>query len=214
VVLTPELLLLVAAGGVGVLHTVGPDHWVPIALIARQQRWTRAQTARRALIAGFGHVASTLVLGLGLWLAGVAFADRLGHVVSYVSSAALVAFGGWVALGALRELGANHESVQSELLEERRKRSLRTSLLLILGSSPMVEGIPLFLAAAKYGVALLALMASLLGVATMATYVVLCVSSAAGLRRMRFGALERYGEVFSGALIALIGAAFLFWPAI
>jgi hypothetical protein len=31
---------------------------------------------------------------------------------------------------------------------------------------------------------------------------------------MRFGALERYGEVFSGALIALIGAAFLFWPAI
>jgi hypothetical protein len=32
----PELLLVAAVATVGVLHTIVPDHWVPITLIARQ----------------------------------------------------------------------------------------------------------------------------------------------------------------------------------
>jgi hypothetical protein len=43
-------------------------------------------------------------------------------------------------------------------------------------------------------------------------YVVLCVYSTAGLQRARLGAFERYGEVASGAFIALVGLAFWIWP--
>ena len=63
------------------LHTIVPDHWVPIALIARQRGWSKAETARAALQAGTGHVVSTLLIALAVWVAGVAFADRFGHVV-------------------------------------------------------------------------------------------------------------------------------------
>ena len=86
------------------------------------------------------------------------------------------------------------------------------ALLLILGSSPMVEGIPAFFAAARYGFALIALMALVFAVSTVVTYVLLCVVSTAGLQRVRLGALERYGEVLSGAFIALVGVAFRVWP--
>ena len=34
----PELLLIVSVGVVGVLHTIVPDHWAPIALIAAATR--------------------------------------------------------------------------------------------------------------------------------------------------------------------------------
>jgi hypothetical protein len=47
---------------------------------------------------------------------------------------------------------------------------------------------------------------------TIITYVVLCVYSKASLQRMSFGPLERYGEVLSGAFIAVIGAGFWIWP--
>ena len=87
----------------------------------------------------------------------------------------------------------------------------RTALLLILGSSPMVEGIPAFFAAAKYGWGLLAIMAVCFALATIATYVLLCVASVAGLQRVNLGPLERYGEVLSGGLIAAIGIVFLVW---
>jgi hypothetical protein len=92
------------------------------------------------------------------------------------------------------------------------KTSSRTALLLILGSSPMVEGIPAFFAAGKYGPGLIAVMSIVFALTTIVTYVVLCVYSTAGLQRVSFGPLERYGEVLSGAFIAVIGAAFWIWP--
>jgi hypothetical protein len=92
------------------------------------------------------------------------------------------------------------------------KTTGKTALLLILGSSPMVEGIPAFFAASRYGVPLVAVMAVVFAVSTIVTYVALCVLSTAGLQRIRLGPVERYGEVISGAFIALVGVVFWVWP--
>lgn len=92
------------------------------------------------------------------------------------------------------------------------KTTARTALLLIGGSSPMVEGIPVFFAAGKYGIGVIGAMAAVFALSTILTYVVLCVYSTAGLQRVRLGAVERYGEVLSGAFIALVGVAFWLWP--
>ena len=96
--------------------------------------------------------------------------------------------------------------------DHRRKTSSRTALLLILGSSPMVEGIPAFFAAGKYGAGLIAIMSLVFGASTIATYMVLCVFSTAGLQRVSLGPLERYSEVLSGAFIALVGVVFSAGP--
>jgi hypothetical protein len=93
-----------------------------------------------------------------------------------------------------------------------RKPSSRTALLLILGSSPMVEGIPAFFAAGKYGVGLILLMAFVFAASTILVYVVLCVYSTDRLQRVKFGAIERYGEVLSGAFIAVVGLVFWVFP--
>ena len=291
----PELLLIASVAAVGVLHTIVPDHWVPITLIARQRGWSKSETARAALQAGTGHVLSTLLIAVVIWLAGVAVAERYGHIVDTVSSLALIAFGGWFAISALRDTwrhgrhghshshdfpepnghnhgedrheqapGRDHDTapeddplyaplrgetavltrhvhvhrhrrgsphahwhdhtplslhpITAEILasppehDHLHKTTARMALLLILGSSPMVEGIPAFFAAAKYGVALIAVMAVVFAFSTILTYVLLCVYSTAGLQRVRLGALERYGEVLSGAFIALVGVAFWLWP--
>jgi hypothetical protein len=299
----PPLLLVAAVAAVGVLHTIVPDHWVPIALVARQRGWSRAETARAAFQAGTGHVLSTLAIALAVWVAGSAFADRFGHLVDLVSSLALIAFGGWIAVSAWPELDHSHGhgqhghddahghaqihthrhldrdgwdhherddeapayaqgpaidddrlyaplrgdtaaitrhvhphrhghgaahlhwhdhmpasthavlatfAVEPPLHRHRHKTTARTALLLILGSSPMVEGIPAFFAAARYGAGLIATMATVFALSTIATYVALAVYSTQGLQRLRLGAFERYGEVMSGAVIAVVGLLFGF----
>ena len=334
-ILAPQLLLVGAVAAVGVLHTIVPDHWAPIALIARQQGWTRAETARASLKAGTGHVFSTLAIALAVWFAGVAFAERFGQYVDTISSIALIGFGGWIAVSALwdarggghghshshghshghdhlafaggihgpelQEIETGHGTIRLSIFEtgaparfrltgthdetvtvetvrddgvrqtfamaerggflesadtipephqfavvlrarhgdhehrydarftehahddahdhgshnhhdHRRKTSQRTALLLILGSSPMVEGIPAFFAAGKYGVGLIVIMSIVFGLSTIATYVALCVTSASGLQSLSFGPLERYGEVLSGAFIAAVGVVFWVWP--
>jgi hypothetical protein len=113
---------------------------------------------------------------------------------------------------------ASSHSVTAEIEEaapahnHRHKTTARTALLLILGSSPMVEGIPAFFVAGKYGIGLILVMAIVFAISTIATYVLLCVYSTAGLQCVRLGAFERYGEVLSGAFIALVGLAFWIWP--
>jgi hypothetical protein len=88
--------------------------------------------------------------------------------------------------------------------------SRRTALLLILGSSPMVEGIPAFFAAAKYGAVQLAIMSAVFALTTIGTYVALVLLSGSGLERISLGRFERYGEVFSGVFVALVGIVFFF----
>jgi len=278
----PALLLLAAVVAVGVLHTMVPDHWVPITVLARQHGWSRAETARAAAQAGFGHVVSTLIIGAVIWVLGVATAQRFGGVVDTLSSLALIGFGGWFVIAGLRERhhahgghhhghthghmhdhdhhdhGHDHDhnhghghahgetmirhvhlhrhenrpphihlhahayatahpitaAIERDppLHDHHHKATGRGALLLILGSSPMIEGVPAFFAAGKFGAGLIVAMSLLFAASTIATYVVLCTVSAQGLERVRLGALERYGEVLSGGFIALVGLAFWIWP--
>jgi hypothetical protein len=227
-----------------------PDHWAPIALLARQNGWSTSQVARAAALAGTGHTVSTLAIAVIVWLGGVALATRFGNLMTLLSSLALVAFGTWIALGSLREIKAGerdpghahfehgHEHQHATGVKHRHwhqhddadwhvvngslalvpehahahDTSSRTALLLVLGSSPMLEGIPAFFAAGRYGIAQLGLMAVVFAAATIATYVFLCVASASGAARLDLGPLERYGEVLSGSFIALLGLVFLFFP--
>jgi hypothetical protein len=76
----------------------------------------------------------------------------------------------------------------------------------------MIEGIPAFFAAGKYGIGLIVVMGVVFAISTIATYMLLCVYSTAGLQRVRLGVFERYGEVLSGVFVVLVGVAFWIWP--
>lgn len=140
---------------------------------------------------------------------------------------ALIAFGLWIAIGAWREEHYNRAHTHSDGITHAHcvdgqpgeagdrtttHRRNRTALLLIVGSSSMVEGIPLFFAAGGYGAGLIAVMAVVFAATTIATYVVLCVSSASRLRSLHFGAFERHGEALSGAIITVVGFVSWIWP--
>jgi putative Mn2+ efflux pump MntP len=194
------VLLISTVGAVGILHTLVPDHWLPISILARRRGWNAGQTASAAATAGIGHTLSTLLLGVVMWIAGAAAAQRLGHAVSYASSGALVAFGLWILISGVREAQEHHHDARE-----------RTALLLILGSSPMVEGLPAFFAAGKYGSATLAAMSVVFSAATIVTYVTLSVWSFAAFERVKIRPLELYGEAVSGALVMLVGIVFAVW---
>lgn len=249
------IALVFAVAAVGVLHTIVPDHWLPIAVVARQRGWSPAHTARAAALAGLGHVTTTLAIGAVVWYAGSVAAARYAHVVNLVAAVALIAFGAWIAYGGWREAAGHaheshghghghhhghehrahahvhrhddatehvhwhehHDEDWHDVAEgvavahwHDHAASGRTALLLILGSSPMIEGIPAFLAASTYGLSLIVTMAIVFGAATILTYVALSVAGLRGMQRTGFGALERYGEMLSGVIVALVGIYQLF----
>ncbi len=207
-------LLIGAVALVGILHTVVPDHWGPIVLLARQEQWPSRKLIRVALGAGAGHVVSTLLIGFVMWIAGVALAQQYGTLVSRISSLGLVLFGGWMMFSAWRELASPARADRTKPPGDSSppSRSRAMALILVLGSSPMIEGLPAFFAAGRYGVWLLGVMAGVFAASTILTYVVMCIYAARGLHGVRTHAFERYGEVLSGGFIVLLGLIFLIWP--
>ncbi|MBV8281268.1 MAG: hypothetical protein JO347_04290 [Candidatus Eremiobacteraeota bacterium] len=203
-------LLLAAVAVIDILHTIVPDHWAPIAVLARQQGWSRRHTAWTAAGAGLGHTLSTLAIGAVAWLAGIAAAQRYGHEANVVSGVLLIAFGSWIAISSLREAREPEQELESDVAAEAKKIATRTSIMLIVGSSPSVEALPTFFAAAPHGAFAELALAIVFAATTIGTYVATTLLSAAGLERLRIGALERYGEVISGVFVALVGAVFLF----
>ena len=191
-------ILIATVAAVGVLHTIVPDHWGPIVVVARTRRWTLARTARAAAIAGVGHVLSTLVLGAMIWVAGAVLAKYYAHLISLASAVALIGFGLWIAYGGWKEAQQEQDLDHAHGHEQ-------TALLLILGSSPMIEGLPAFFSASTYGATLLAVMSVVFAAATIVTYVVMSVIGARSLQNASIGRFERYGELLSGLLVALVG---------
>ena len=73
---TSLIVLLLAGASVAIFHAILPDHWMPIALVARGQRWSTGRTTRVALWTGVGHVLGSIALGavviaLGYGLKGI-----------------------------------------------------------------------------------------------------------------------------------------------
>lgn len=96
-------LLLLAAGTVGFLHSILPDHWVPLAVVARTQRWSLFRTARTSLLASVGHVLTSIVLGGIIALIGLqfrkTFETQQGHIVGVVLILTGIGFAVWALTG-------------------------------------------------------------------------------------------------------------------
>jgi nickel/cobalt exporter len=100
---TSIFLLLGAAAVVALLHSILPDHWVPLAIIARTQRWSIMKTARVSALAAAGHIIASLLLGGIIALIGLQFQHALetqqGHIIGGILMLTGIGFLIWGLLG-------------------------------------------------------------------------------------------------------------------
>jgi nickel/cobalt transporter (NicO) family protein len=96
-------LLIVAAGTVGFLHSILPDHWVPLAVVARTQRWRIAHVARISFLASVGHVVTSLIIAGIIAVGGLQFRSTFetqqGHIVGVILIVTGIAFLLWSLTG-------------------------------------------------------------------------------------------------------------------
>lgn len=101
--LSPLTLLVVGAATVGVIHSVLPDHWVPLAVVGRTERWSLLRVGRVSTLAAVGHVLTSVVLGGVVALVGLQFQKQIetqqGHIVGGVLVITGLGFLAWGLTG-------------------------------------------------------------------------------------------------------------------
>ncbi|MFE2959592.1 hypothetical protein [Nocardia tengchongensis] len=99
--------LLAAGAGVGFGHAVLPDHWVPLAVIARTQRYPLRRVLRLSTLAGLAHVAFSLILGAIVIGVGLQFRSTVERHENLIVGGLLIATG--VVFAVLELLGHSHD---------------------------------------------------------------------------------------------------------
>lgn len=207
--LAPALAL--AAATVGALHTLAPDHWLPIAAVARARRWSARRTARVAFACGFGHVTVSAALGILALVSGTAAIEALGSQSGAVASVLLIGFGLAYGLWGLRHAALRrlhgHPHAHDHDHDHDHPPSRRTAwtLFAIYCADPCIAVVPIVFAAAPLSAMATAAIVIVYEAATIATMVTLTLAARAGANRLRAAWVDRYGDGLAGALIAVTG---------
>jgi hypothetical protein len=225
--------LLAAAAGVGFGHAVLPDHWVPLAVLGRTRRYPLSRIARLSGLAGVAHVLVSIGLGAVIIVIGLQFRSTIQHAQDTIIGCILIATGiGFLVLevtghghhhdhdhhhddhhghgldhhdhGDRRELEHDDEHAAEQAA---RRLSGLAAVMVPFGAaaSPDLTILPVFLAATTAGLATAIGSVVVFAAATILTIVGLTLGAARGGYQVRGDWLERWGNVFTAAVLAIIG---------
>jgi len=200
--------LALAAITVGSLHSLAPDHWVPIAAVARARNWSRGRAARVAFLCGFGHVTVSVLLGLLALLFGEQVLRSFGERMVSVGGLLLIGFGTVYALWGLRNAFAHrlhgHHHHHYDHTHDPSTAST-WSLFLIYCADPCIAVVPILFAAAPLATTEQIAIVLAYEIATVGAMVFLVVLAHSGAKLFKGQWIERYGDGAAGALIAATG---------
>jgi nickel/cobalt transporter (NicO) family protein len=222
---TSIALLIVAAASVAVLHSILPDHWVPLAVVARTQRWSLLRVARVSTLASAGHVLTSVVLGGVIALVGLQFQREIdvqqGHIVGGVLVLTGLGFLVWGLTGHghghdhehshghLHEQSDDHENgptVETASTEQPlAKRLAAIAVPFGVAASPDLTILPVALAAGAVGSVTVVGVLIVFVAVTMATFVGLTVLATIAGYRIKGEWLERNATTITALVLIAIG---------
>lgn len=152
-----------------------PTHWLPFVMAARTQKWSWSKTQSILLIAGFGHIIMTTLLGAGIFALGLGVYHNIQKYFIAVASVSIALFGAyqiWQFKHGHKHSHCDHDHDHDHSAELQMKSKdgwAILSLLSLLTFSPCESFLPVYLSAVGYGWKGFVLLSIVLAVGTLST---------------------------------------------
>ena len=228
------LLLCLTAASLGFFHTLlGPDHYLPFVLMAKARKWGVAKTLWVTSLCGFGHVGSSVAIGL----LGVAFGvgvtnlTNIESVRGEIAAWALIAFGLIYAVwgirkavrkeahvhhhahsdGTIHQHTHNHEEDHLHVHEKKGEFLTPWVLFVIFVLGPCEPLIPLLMyPAATESLWGVVAVTGIFGITTLLTMLGTVFLSLKAVSFFPLKPLERFSHVIAGCVICFSGIGIRF----
>jgi ABC-type nickel/cobalt efflux system permease component RcnA len=90
-------------------HTVSPDHWFPFVMVGRANKWKLSWVLGLAILAGIGHVGTSVIIGLVGVLAKKGTAKEIATFLECATPLLLMIFGfAYAAYAFYKQMIGNH----------------------------------------------------------------------------------------------------------
>ena len=180
---------------ISLLHAVIPNHWLPVLAIGKKEGWTLAETSRITLIAGLAHVISTVIIGLLLALIGSELTEHIEHFTHIIGPSVLILMGLYFIRQHYRH---HHFHLQKEGARKKSKSSIIMALVIAMFLSPCMEIEAYFLLAGSKGWYVLAFIAAMYSVITIAGMLIWIRIVYKGLLKLNWHKWEHNAGIITG----------------
>jgi sulfite exporter TauE/SafE len=228
------MILAGTAATIGLVHTVlGPDHYLPFIVLSKDRKWGAGKTALITFLCGLGHILSSVILGfIGIAIGAAIFSiEAIESFRGEIAVWFLMAFGFtyciWGVHKAIRSRQHEHKHVHQNgevhshthehvadhtHVHDKKPGSLTPWVLFIIFVfGPCEPLIPLVMyPAAEHDMMSVVLVATIFGLTTIATMLVIVLAAYYGLSKISFPKLGKYSHALAGFSILICGVAVKF----
>ncbi len=198
------LSILAGAFLVSVAHAILPDHWLPLILISRAEKWSQAETLWITVLVTIPHLVSTILLGLLMGMIGLRLSVSHEALMEIVAPAMFVLLGLVYVYRNYRAEGHHHGADISNL-GDRSKRKVVTLMATALFFSPCVSIGSYFFVVGVEGVASMALVSAIYIVVTLGVLLLMVALGRRGVERIQWHFLEHNENLITGLVLIVIG---------
>ena len=193
-----------------VVHFLIPNHWMPIVVMARSERWDQGRSLRIAALAGFSHTASSIIIGIAVGALGLKLTEVSKTAMELVAPVIFLIFGIMYILAGIRDNIRDHKHRHIHLEEATKKktRAAVTAIVIAMFFSPCMEIDTYFFNASLAGWQgiLIVLVTYLL--VTVAGIIFMVRLGLKGVEAVKLQFLEQYEKHIMGFILILMALTF------
>ncbi|WP_276484807.1 hypothetical protein [Paraflavitalea pollutisoli] len=187
---------------ISLLHAVIPNHWLPILAIGRKEGWDFAETSRVTLLAGMAHVISTVIIGILLGLIGKELSVHIEHYTRIIAPSILILMG----LYFIRQHYTHHHfHLHTKEIKKKTKPSIILALVVAMFLSPCLEIEAYFLLAGSKSWWILAGVAAMYSVISIAGMLIWIRIAYKGLLKLNWHKWEHNAGIITGLILISTG---------
>ncbi|MGA2471554.1 MAG: hypothetical protein ABSG64_12810 [Solirubrobacteraceae bacterium] len=200
--------LIAAAAGVGLGHAILPDHWMPLAVIGRAQRYPVRRVARLSILAGIAHVLVSILLGAVIIIVGLQFRSSIERAQGVIVGSVLILTGVGFAIYELTRRRYPEHHLHEHAHESDGGRVRGAAAIMVpfgAAASPDLTILPVFLAATAAGAFAAVGALVVFAAVTITTIVTLTLLACFGGYQIKGRLLDRWGNALTALVLVAIG---------
>ena len=191
------------------IHALIPNHWLPLIVVGKTEKWTQNQTLWATVITGVAHTLSTIIIGIVVGLIGYKLAAKYSVISEYIAPGILVVLG---AIYILRDLKSHHHHTHElrPLVNEPGQTKSRwiailTSLSIAMFLTPCIEIEAYYFQAGTIGWMGIFIVSAVYLLTTVVIMLLLVYLGMRGVKTFKSHFLEHHEKSISGVVLVALG---------
>ena len=201
--------LLISSAVLSILHSIIPNHWLPVLAIGKKESWSLNKTTYITFIAGSAHALSTILIGLVISALGVTMGKQVETFTHWIAPTILILMGVFFIWQHYQHHHFHLHEVEHR--EENSQFKIVLFLAIAMFFSPCLEIEALYLMAGGIGWQAVLYMSIIYLVVSVSGMVIWVHFAYRGLQKFDFHAIEHNAGIITGGILVLTGILFFFF---